>query len=350
MFTPKPDKYDSLDPKLDDLLDAPPSYETAIASAKNRAVKQGPAPLFPSSPKKSNAVQKSVWNRVHNGINSLLRSTQDRVVEEVRNTVSALICDVVWGQTIAVNFFPSCAAHSIDFPALLQQAYIGGHTPLYWVIVKRPADEPASAETPPLIRALLAYSAPLKREIMMDICRCLDTADQWLIQRLQRSPELLQALVVPPDKLTVRSTARHNPSFTVDFELAQFRKRIRAVPPMSLYLTSHARIWKISFLIAKKWDHPLIDGQWHMRLSLCADSPAAAVSVTYIMADQDVPDEPVKLELTGTLSINHREWDRIHIALPDAMQDPHSPFLTADGTLRGSLTIQMTRKRPGAKK
>ena len=128
-----------------------------------------------------------------------------RATQEVRKTVTGLLKDLVRNQTIDSNIScvgildscsEACAANGINMPNLLQQAYIEGHTPLYWAIVKRPADESeaqrssSEADLPPLVRALLAYSAPLKPATVIDIrLACLHTCDQWLFQCLRCSPD-----------------------------------------------------------------------------------------------------------------------------------------------------------------
>ncbi|KAJ7456895.1 hypothetical protein FB451DRAFT_597835 [Mycena latifolia] len=364
IFPPK-----SEDAKPDDLLDAPPAYDNSTASSSSRPIEKTPArtPLSPTSPSSSSstykprAVQKTTWNQLQDDMGSLLGTTHYRVAQEVRKTVSGLIHDLVRDQTIDSNVScagilescsEACAAHGINMPALLQQPYIEERTPLYWAIVKRPTDEsePAVFETPPLIRALLAYSAPLKESTIKEIrLACLHTADQWLFQSLRLSPEfqalsqkdqLLLGVQVPPDKVTVGSVGRHDAPFTVDFEFAHFQKRMRVSRKATLDFISHARMWEISFFVAES-GRGLSDGQWAARLSLRENSPVASVTATYAItqhAAEGEPDEPVKLELKGKLTVDQN----MHIALPDATQYPRSPFLTADGTLHGSLTVQIT--------
>ncbi|KAJ7701575.1 hypothetical protein B0H17DRAFT_1195352 [Mycena rosella] len=357
---PKPD-----DAKPDDFLDAPPAYDNALASSSRPSEKGVPREnLSPTSPspsaQKSRAVPKSSWN-----LGNLLASPQQRVAQEVRKTVTGLIHDLVRDQTVDSNVScvgilescsEACLTHSISMPALLQQPFIEGRTPLYWAIVKRPADEaePPSFEAPPLVRALLTYSAPLKEATITEIrLACLHTADQRLFQCLRLSPDfealshkdqLLLGVRVPPDTVTIGTAARHDAPFTVDFEFAHFQKRMRVSGAASLDFISHARMWEISFFVAQSATG-LTDGQWAARLALRENSPAASVDATYTLlqhASEGVPEEPVKLALNG--KINHNWRQNMHIALPDAIQYPRSTFLTADGSLRGSLTIQITNK------
>lgn len=130
-----------------------------------------------------------------------MSANRHRATQEVYKTVTGLIHDLVWEQTIDSKVAyhgvlqscrEICTAHSLDLPGLLQRAYIEDHTPLYWAIVKRPTNqsEPVSFELPPLISALLVYSAPLAVSTIKDIrLACLHTCDQWLFQSLRMRPE-----------------------------------------------------------------------------------------------------------------------------------------------------------------
>ncbi|KAJ7146103.1 hypothetical protein C8R44DRAFT_863911 [Mycena epipterygia] len=364
-----------MDPKVEDdapnALDAPPAYDSTgpssssqLVDSKSRSPATVPLSSTPSSSViKSRAVQKSTWNQFQDDVGSLLGTTHQRIAQEVRKTVSGLVHDLVKDQTsnsnescagILESCSEVCAAHSINMPTLLQQNYIEGHTPLYWAIVKRPVDESESAslETPPLIRALLMYSAPLKQATIKEIrLACLQTCDQWLFQSLRLCPEfhalpdkdqLLLGVQVPPDKITVGTSERHDSPFTVDFEFAQFQKRMRVTQLTSLDFISHARMWGIQFFVAES-GRGLNEGQWAVRIGLWENSPSVSVTATYTIeqhAPQDAPDEPVSLALSGNLTVHQN----MHIALPDAIQYPRSPFLTADGSLRGKLTLQITNK------
>ncbi|KAF8192651.1 hypothetical protein K438DRAFT_1674868 [Mycena galopus ATCC 62051] len=365
-------------------LDAPPAYDGASSnrtpivekpsrSAVPPASPTSPAPVpAPSSSKinRSRAAPVSTWTSLGNDVGNLLSglgSAQGRVSREVRKTVSGLIHDLVSDQTIDSNVScvgilescaEGCAAQGVNLTALLQQRYIEGHTPLYWAIVKRPQEEsepPTSFELPPLIRSLLAYSAPLESATIKDIrLACLHNCDQWLYQCLRLCPDfgslshkdqLLLGMQVPPDTVTVGAPARHDAPFTVDFEFAQFQKRMRVLQEVHLEFISHARMWNISFFVAQS-AYPLNDGQWAARLSLIDNSPVTSLTATYILEEHtadDTPDASVSLELEGKLGPPN-QYQPLHAALPDACQYPRSPFLTADGILRGKLTVQITNK------
>ncbi|KAJ7607414.1 hypothetical protein FB45DRAFT_846944 [Roridomyces roridus] len=367
-----PQAKDSQSPEAP--MEAPPAYDTAEASSSSSrpAPVEKVSPRSPTSPSSSTVkprgVQKSTWNHLQDDMGGLLvgmglGTTQYRVAQEVRKTVTGLIHDLVRDQTIDSNMACDgilescneiCVAHSIDIASLLQRAYIEGHTPLYWAIVKRPTDqlEPKDLEPPPLIRALLRYSAPLRDATLRDVrLACLHNCDQWLFQSLRMSPEfgalshkdqLLLGVQVPPDTLKIGEPARHDAPFSVEFEVAHFQKRMRISRLVTLDFISHARMWQITFFIADG-DWGLNDGEWAARLSLLNPSPPTTVQATYTL-DLHAPEDdvPEKLELTGKLEADDKN---LSAALPDAVQYPRSPFLTSEGNLRGTLTVQITQKK-----
>lgn len=278
----------SSEPKPNDTpLDAPPAYDGAGASSSARpptVEKSAPrSPIPPTSPSsstinrgQSRVVQKDTWTSLSDDVGNLLAdvglgSAQRRVAKEVRKTVTGLIHDLVRDQTLdsndsCVGILDSCsevcAAHSVNMPALLQQPYIEGHTPLYWAIVKRPVDEsesPPSFELPPLIRSLLAYSAPLQKATIKDVrLACLHNCDQWLYQSLRLCPDfqalshkdqLLLGVQFPPDSITVGPPARHDAPFTVDFEFAQFQKRMRVSQNVHVDFISHGPFFLSSLVL-----------------------------------------------------------------------------------------------------
>ncbi|KAJ7452119.1 hypothetical protein B0H11DRAFT_301433 [Mycena galericulata] len=358
-----------------DPMDAPPAYDNATATTSSRAPREkrsAPAPLSPISPSSSTikprTVQKTTWNQFQDDMGSLLvdvglGTPQHRVAREVRKTVTGLIHDLVRDQSIDSNMACDgilqscseiCIAHSLNLPGLLQQPYIEGRTPLYWAIVKRPTDqpEPAGSELPPLIRALLVYSAPLKESTIQDIrLACLHICDQWLFQALQMCPEfqalshkdqLLLGVQVPPDTISVDTPERHDLPFTVNFEFAHFQKRMRISQTVAISFISHARMWQITFTVADGYSYGLSAGQWTTGISLRENSPDTTVSATFTF-DLHAPEEaPASLELSGKLSTSQDL--QLRVALPDAIQYQRSPFITAEGALRGKLTVQITVK------
>ncbi|KAJ7270737.1 hypothetical protein B0H12DRAFT_778835 [Mycena haematopus] len=372
------------EPKMTDApSDSPPAYDSAGPSASSRApIVEKPSRVPPTSPtspspssasvNRSRAAPKNTWTSLGDDMGNLLidigiGSTQRRVAKEVRKTVSGLIHDLVRDQTIDSNLScvgilescsEVCSAQSVNLSALLQHPYIEGHTPLYWAIVKRPLDEsepPASFELPPLIRSLLAYSAPLEKSTVKDIqLACLHNCDQWLYQSLRLCPDfealshkdqLLLGVQVPPDTVSVGAPARHDAPFTVEFEFAQFQKRMRVSQQVHLDFISHARMWHIEFFVAYSTSN-LNDGQWAARLYLSDNSPVTSLTAWYVLeehtSDASSP-ESVSLELKGKLGPPNQYYP-LHVALPDAVQYPRSPFLTSDGHLRGKLTVQITNK------
>ncbi|KAJ6630110.1 hypothetical protein B0H10DRAFT_1985031 [Mycena sp. CBHHK59/15] len=335
--------------------DAPPSYDNTVAegssqvgppvekgSASTSRTAQGPGPSSPSTPSpsiaKSRAVQKTTWMQFRDDMGNMLAD----VVWEVRKTVTGLVHDLVRDQTLDSNM--SCSG---ILDSCSEQSYIEGHTPLYWAIVKRPSDEskPESFEAPPLIRALLIYSAPLKDTTIKDIRLALAFPKPTTVpefQALSQKDRLLLGDSVPPDKISIGPATRHDAPISVDFEFAHFQKRMRVSHLVKLDFISHARMWEISFFVAEG-NRGLTDGQWAARIGLCENSPTTSMSAIYTLEQHASPPlesapENTSLTLSGKLTVDQN----IDMALPDAIQYPGCSFLTADGTLRGKLILTLT--------
>ncbi|KAF7307769.1 hypothetical protein MKEN_01137000 [Mycena kentingensis (nom. inval.)] len=360
-------------------LDAPPAYD---ASSSRSAPVEKPATRSPTSPSpvagpsfiKARVVQKNTWEQLGDDVAGAmatlgLGSARSRAQVEIRKTITGLLHDLVHNQTIDSNvacasILDSCseaaAQNGINLPHLLQQAYIQGHSPLYWSIVKRPAessevDRPASeAELPPLIRALLAYSAPLKPATVADIrLACLHTCDEWLFQCLRCSPDfaalpqkdqLLLGVKVPPDTLKLRVPAKHDAPFTVDFAFTEFQKRLRVTHEVKLEFITHSRIWDFAFVHYINGSWGIQAGQWAARLTLSDHSPQTnleSVKITILPGPTPASEgeeeiKPVILEFSGRLYTGNE----LNAAMPDSFQYPNNPFLV-DGTLRGTLEIKL---------
>ncbi|KAJ7271014.1 hypothetical protein C8J57DRAFT_295760 [Mycena rebaudengoi] len=363
----------------ENMEDAPPSYDNTVASSSSSSrrarapIEKAPSssPRTPSagpSQHKPQPVQKGTWGSFLFGMGA-----QYRISQEVRKTVAGLIHDLVRHQPLSdtnascVGILDSCrevcAANSISLSSLLQEPYIEGHCPVYWAIVNRPTDgsDPASLEIPPLVQALLAYSAPLAKSNIKDIrLACRHKGDQRLFQSLRMCPEmqalsekdrLLLGVTVPPDTISVGIPARHDAPFSVEFEFAHFQKRMQVSQVAILDFVSHGRVWEISFFIASFSYSGVTNGQWAVRLRIRDRSPKATVTATYLLEQHASKDavtddslEPYALHLEGHLDIDNWESNYMHAALPDAIQYPRSTFLTADGTLRGKLTVQIINK------
>ncbi|KAF7297246.1 hypothetical protein MIND_00957700 [Mycena indigotica] len=367
-------------------VEAPPAYEPSSSrpppaeKASGSSVAPPPPPLSPSSPSssaiKSRVVQKNTWAQLGDDVGGFmsdlgLGSAKQRAAQEVRKTVTKLIHDLVRNQTIDGNLScagildscsEACSSNGINMPNLLQQAYIEGHTPLYWAIVKRPADSSeagrpmSEADLPPLVRSLLAYSAPLKPQTVADIqLACLHTCDNWLFQCLRGSPDfpalphkdqLLLGTQIPPDTIAIQPSTKHNAPLTATFAFADFQKRMRVTHEVKLEFISHSRIWEFAFIHYESGAWGINAGQWAARLKLWDKSPQANIDAATITIDPQPAEEaeepsdeekPLTLEMSGKLYVGNE----LNSVLPDTFLYPHNPFLAADGTLRGKLIIQL---------
>lgn len=130
----------------------------------------------------------------------------------------------------------ACNAYDLSLSSTLQEKSIEGHTPIYWAIVKRPA-EPPNPDDYDLVTALLFHSSPLTSTTVSDIrLACLMTSDQALFQRLRLSPvfsplsgtdEMLLGGSIPQDTISVGDVEGDASAFVANFEILSFQKRMR---------------------------------------------------------------------------------------------------------------------------
>ncbi|KAG6888355.1 hypothetical protein C0995_009048 [Termitomyces sp. Mi166 len=248
--------------------DSPPSYETVNSDpthAKFYNEKQlepvniSPSPTHadssaPLSPKPipiTKSPSSSTTKGKAKSTSSWFGFMASKPTREVHATVLGLIRDLVKVQNqnsaaslaILESCAEACSGYDLTLSSILQEKSIEGHTPMYWAIVKRPpdGDEERSGNgnangIPDLLTALISYATPLNPTTIADIRHaCLLTSDQLLFQRLCMSPEfsplsgtdeMLLGATIPPDAISVENVAGDEGAFTVNFEIAQFQKRM----------------------------------------------------------------------------------------------------------------------------
>ena len=133
----------------------------------------------------------------------------------------------------------ACQARGLSFEAILSEKFIEGHSPVYWVIVKR---QPTSADAVDDQVSLLdiILSVPLNPTTRSEAyLACLMSSDQELFQRLRRTPGVQTPSVsaadelllgeAPGDQLSVENQEGDNGEFRVYWKIAEFQKRVRAL-------------------------------------------------------------------------------------------------------------------------
>jgi hypothetical protein len=172
----------------------------------------------------------------------------------------------------------ACAANGLSISTVLQEKSVEGHTPLYWAIIKRPA-ESAVDENLDLLTALLALSTPLTPATVSDVrLACLLMSDQALFQQLRASPEfapmsatdeMLLDATMPPDAILVENMPGHAGAFAVDFAIVRFQKRMHVGNAVVLEFIARGRMWRLSFNVSTqdRLHHPR-RGTWYAALSL----------------------------------------------------------------------------------
>ncbi|EGO26459.1 hypothetical protein SERLADRAFT_463545 [Serpula lacrymans var. lacrymans S7.9] len=293
-----------VDKYLADLnTDAPPSYDDLVSP-------QEPSSSQPSSPFASSSQShvdptlqiKKLSTKKSKGPTSWFPFTASRTAKEVRITVLNLIRDLVKhpfpaaSPAILDSCAEACVTHGISFASLLQQKSVEDHTPIYWAIVKRPA-EPTSPTEHDLLTALLTRAAPLTESTVSEMrLACLVTNDQVLFQRLRLSPafsplsgtdEILLGANIPPDMIRVEDVASGVGAFIVTFEVPLFQRRMRISRRIVLEFIARGRMWSFSFSTVLPENDPKNDpnvrankkpvGSWVVALGLLEHSPSTWV-------------------------------------------------------------------------
>ncbi|KAJ7197684.1 hypothetical protein C8J57DRAFT_1105480 [Mycena rebaudengoi] len=297
--------------------EAPPSYEASgstlpvpLASydSKRRTPPASPLAISPaasSSGSRSPAAAPSWFNFA------------SPTTRQVRATVLGLVKDLVKlpqsDQTsVAINILKSCAdacaANGLSISTILQEKSVEGHTPIYWAIIKRPAEpleeDSAAAD---LLTTLLSLSSPLTPATTSDVrLACLLTSDQALFQRLRSSPEfappnatdeILLDVTLPPDEISVQNVsgeAGQEGAFVVDFSIVRFQKRLLIGKCIVLEFIARARMWRLSFNVAQPDRNRNIPspGTWYVALSLLENSPPTWIdSRLLVPAPPEAPQE-----------------------------------------------------------
>ncbi|KAJ7153516.1 hypothetical protein C8R43DRAFT_1002312 [Mycena crocata] len=337
--------------------DSPPAYNNLEASSSRSR-----PPLAVDSAGedtsdfiKRRTAQKTTWIHVKHAMDDLLaevgKGTKYRVRCEVRSTVERLVQNLVRDQTtvgfdmpqcILENCSNVCAAYLMELRDILQQPYIGGHTPLYWAIVKRPGAESApepepesSSELPPLLRTPLTHSIPLSGSTVTDVrLACLHACDQWMFQSLRLCPvfytmsttdQLLLGVQATPEPVIVETAASPDAPFTVRFEFLQFQKRMRVSQKLQVDFIAHAHMWMMEFTSR-------YDGQWGANLIMCDNSPPATVVGKFEFGQKNITIE-------GEIKVG----SPYRMVLPKTVQLPRSSLLAVDGTFEGTLTLEITK-------
>jgi hypothetical protein len=152
----------------------------------------------------------------------------------------------------------ACANFNLSLSSLLQERFIEGHTPIYWAIIKRPAetsiiDDSDGAPIPDFLTTLISFADPLTPETKSEIrLACLLTSDQALFQRLRLLPEfsplsgtdqILLGASMPPDGIVVDDVPGDDEgSFVVHFEVVQFQQRMRVSKRVALEFIARGNV------------------------------------------------------------------------------------------------------------
>ncbi|KAJ7759233.1 hypothetical protein B0H16DRAFT_1720643 [Mycena metata] len=371
-------------------LDAPPSYEASGSAPPPSTTTFSDSKHLPLVPTASVASGSSFASSSSSGSKSApaspswfnFASLTGRQSKVVRTTVLGLVRDLVKLQpsdhtVLAVQILKSCAdacrTNGLSISTILQEKSVEGHTPLYWAIVKRPAEShPEEPQAEDLLTTLLTLSSPLSPATMADVrLACLLTSDQVLFQRLRNSPEfaplsptdeMLLDVTMPPDDITVENVSGDEGAFIMDFAIVRFQKRML----VSKSVAEHRR------------PHLPPAGTWYASLSLLENSPPTWVDSRLLVppppeSATEPPGEPGfasglfgpgKPRARPTLSARMKATEQLRppargpghrnriIVLLDgadgdgglgSLQYAGCPYIASDETLRGRLEARLAK-------
>ncbi|KAJ7224172.1 hypothetical protein GGX14DRAFT_648820 [Mycena pura] len=278
-------------------LDAPPTYE---ASTSNVATASYPTDTkrHPSTPASPVASGSNLASSSSGSITSPSAATSwfnfaSPTVRQVRATILGLVRDLVKLQpsdhsVVAISILKSCAdacaTNGLSISTILQEKSVEGHTPLYWAIVKRPAESPEQQEGTDLLTTLLSLSTPLIPATISDIrLACLLTSDQVLFQRLRNShdfaplsptDQMLLDATTPPDEIAVENVPTDEFAFAADFVVVRFQKRMLVSKAILLDFIARGRMFRLGFHVSElRRTHLPPPGAWYASLSLLEHSP-----------------------------------------------------------------------------
>ncbi|KAJ7043692.1 hypothetical protein C8F04DRAFT_727201 [Mycena alexandri] len=388
-------------------LDAPPSYEASgsaqpAPNAFSDSKRPPPIPIASVASGSSSFASSS-----SSGLKSAPASTSwfnfaSPTVRQVRTTVLGLVRDLVKLQpsdhsVVAISILKSCAdactSNGMSINTILQEKSVEGHTPLYWAIVKRPAEShPEEPQAEDLLTTLLTLSTPLSAATMSDVrLACLLTSDQALFQRLRNSPEfaplsptdeMLLDATIPPDDITVENVSGGDEgAFIMDFAVVRFQKRMLVSKSVVLDFIARSRMWRLSFNVSTaEHRRPYLPpaGTWYASLSLLENSPPTWVDSRLLVppppeSATEPPGEPgfasglfgpgkprarptlsARMKATEQLRAPGRgpgHRNRVIVLLDGAdgdgglgnLQYAGCPYIASDETLRGRLEARLAK-------
>ncbi|KAJ7446717.1 hypothetical protein FB451DRAFT_1291287 [Mycena latifolia] len=365
--------------------DAPPAYEASVSPLPSTSVPEVKRPTRSSIliAAKSPQVATSWFNFA------------SPTARQVRATVLGLVRDLVKLQPndqsdVAISILKSCAdacaANNLSINTVLQERSVEGHTPLYWAIIRRPA-ESAEKDTPDLdlLTALLTLATPLTPATTSDIrLACLLTSNQVLFQRLRTSPEfaplsatdeMILDATMSLDDILVEDVGGDIGAFAVDFAILRFQKRMRVSKCAILEFIARGRMFRLSFNVAThEHRRPSLPppGTWYAALSLLEQSPPTWLDSRLLVPAPLEPDVKEtgagglfgtgKARPRPTLSLRMRTKQQLHprrgghgneiiVSLDGSeaaggmasLQYAGCPYIAADETLHGRLEASLIR-------
>ncbi|OAX32422.1 hypothetical protein K503DRAFT_776665 [Rhizopogon vinicolor AM-OR11-026] len=244
---------------------------------------------FTTSSRNTKQVRQSVLATIHDLIVSPSASSEPINPNSKIQQLPALTD----AHKILASCAESCSTTNLSLSALLQEAVIAGHGPIYWAIVNY---------RPSLLDALLKHAMPLTPATLSEMKNaCLVASDQVLFHSLRlriglcanglrSTADKLLLYLHPPDDVYVEQG--RNGAFTATLDIVMWQKRIRAVGSVSVEFIASGRIFALTFFTTNRPQpnskSKRAVGSWNISLSVLEHSMATYVTAELVI-DQPPP-------------------------------------------------------------
>ncbi|TFY63935.1 hypothetical protein EVG20_g6122 [Dentipellis fragilis] len=267
--------------------------------------------------------------------------------KQVHATVQGLVRELVKQSpssefaSVLASCAEACDAQGLGFSSILQDPFIEGHLPVYWAILKRPAEvAKAPTQVPGIelegdafVMALLAASSPMSAQTIAEVrLACVLNSDHGLFQRIRRrfrpfaplsgTDEMLLSdrgveVAGACDLVTVEEIRGDVGAFVASFDIILFQLRMRVSKTVKIEFIARGRLWYILFRTAPPNTNGHRAGSWLVTLGLTDNSSPTHLDSRLLIEDAGesrpslehppsapgVPHTPASPSLTPRISL-----------------------------------------------
>ncbi|TFY79126.1 hypothetical protein EWM64_g4887 [Hericium alpestre] len=307
--------------------EAPPSYAFAlqgrdVPSTQNVSYSDTKGSTSASSSRSTIPIRPSAGGSrrqsrasIRSRATSLFSFGLSKTAKQVRTTVQGLVRDLVKQPpssefaSVLTSCDDACVGQGLSLASILQEPFIEGHLPIYWAIIKRPADPTkanvqipnAELEEDALVMALLESSSPLSATTIAEVRHaCVVNSDHALFQRtryrfkafapISGTDEMLfSSTGVEPngacDLVTIEEVRGDVGAFVARLDVILFQRRMRVSKSIKIEFIARGRIWYLVFHTAAESSSSPRAGSWLVTLGLADNSPPTHLDSRLIIVD-----------------------------------------------------------------